>query len=516
MSLKPAGQNPIGLKSAQSIAIFELVKEKKGQRDAQNVMGRMRKVRARVRFNHRKIQKISRTATLGGLFLSFLKIGLIGFGGGLAVIAQIRTLSVTEREWLSEQEFAEALALAQSLPGTNAGNAATYVGLKLCGWRGAATAMFGFILPSTLLMIALAVLYSEFRSLPNTEPLFHGLNSAVVALILVTAWRLMRTTLSKRWQWLVAAAALFSVVFFEASVIEVVLGAGLVGVYFFAFGEQQIERLNVAGKEILARRRQRVRARVAVRRREKRRAGQNQHDFVGGYLTRALADERVSRMQQRLAADENSSTETDDSIHENQRTPSNRLYSLSVLALLPLLLANFSLLLTLAIVFLRIGAVTFGGGFVMIPLIESEVVENHHWLSHQEFADATALGQITPGPVLVTATFIGYRVAGIFGALIATISVFLPAFLLTIVAGNSLRRFRSNKIIQSFLLGVTPAVVGLMIAAAVSVGRAGIHTWVGALIAGLAIFVLLRFRPNPFWVLLGAGAIRFLIGLFLW
>ena len=475
----------------------------------------MRKVRARVRFNRRTIQKISRTATLSGLFLSFLKIGLIGFGGGLAVIAQIRTLSVTEREWLSEQEFAEALALAQSLPGTNAGNAATYVGLKLCGWRGATMAMFGFILPSTLLMIALAILYSEFRSLPNTEPLFHGLNSAVVALILVTAWRLTKSTLSKRWQWLVAGAALFSVVFFEASVIEVVLGAGLIGVYFFAFGERQIERLNVAGKKILERRQTRAKLRIAARRREQQRAAKNQHDFVGGYLTRALADERVSQMRQKLAADDNSSTETADSIHNNQKTSSNRLYSLSVLALLPLL-ANFGLLLILAIVFLRIGAVTFGGGFVMIPLIESEVVENHHWLSHQEFADATALGQITPGPVLVTATFIGYRVAGILGALVATISVFLPAFLLTIVAGNSLRRFRSNKIIQSFLLGVTPAVVGLMLAAAVSVGRAGIHTWVGVLIAGLAVFVLLRFRPNPFWVLLGAGAIRFLIGLFLW
>jgi len=135
-------------------------------------------------------------------------------------------------------------------------------------------------------------------------------------------------------------------------------------------------------------------------------------------------------------------------------------------------------------------------------LIESEVVRTNHWLTHQEFADATALGQITPGPVLITATFIGYRVAGTLGALVATIAVFLPAFLMTIAAGSSLRRFRSNRQVQAFLRGVTPAVVGLLAAAAWSIGRAGVHTWVGITIAAIAVVILLRYRPNPsglFW-----------------
>jgi len=88
------------------------------------------------------------------------------------------------------------------------------------------------------------------------------------------------------------------------------------------------------------------------------------------------------------------------------------------------------------------------------------VVRTNHWLTQQEFVDATALGQLTPGPVLITATFIGYRVAGTLGALVATVAVFLPAFLMTIAAGSSLRRFRSNRQVQAFLRGVTPAVVG--------------------------------------------------------
>lgn len=176
-------------------------------------------------------------------------------------------------------------------------------------------------------------------------------------------------------------------------------------------------------------------------------------------------------------------------------------------------LAKLGLLIALSTIFLRMGAVTFGGGFVMIPLIESEVVESRHWLSHQEFADATALGQITPGPVLITATFIGYRVAGTLGALVATICIFLPSFLMTMAAGASLRRFRTNEIVQSFLRGVTPAVVGLLVAAAISIGRAGIHSWIGLSIAVAAGFVLVRFRLNAFWVILGAGVVRFLLGL---
>jgi chromate transporter len=98
------------------------------------------------------------------------------------------------------------------------------------------------------------------------------------------------------------------------------------------------------------------------------------------------------------------------------------------------------------------------------------------------------------------------------GALVATVSIFLPAFLMTIAAAHSLRRFRNNEQVQAFLRGVAPAVVGLLVAAALSVGRAGIHSWVGISIMILAIFILVRYRPNAFWVILGAGVLRVLVG----
>jgi chromate transporter len=470
-------------------------------------------MRTRVRETRRELERIASTPTLGGLFLSMLKIGLVGFGGGLAVVSQIRALAVQQRRWLTEQEFAAGFALGQSLPGTAAGNTATYVGLKVRGWRGAAVAIAGFILPSMLMMIVLAILYRHLRYLPDTDRLFHGLNAAVVALVIVTAWRIGRNTLGKPWQWAVAVLACLVVAFFGATVLEVVLVAGLVGIFIDSFAEKQLRKL-VELRGVRSRRK-RISARMKLQRR--RRIFRETH-FVGGYLTRAMAEERLRRAA--LDTSENTETQETDTGGTNKQpdesaTPGKKTQrSAIVLGLSLPILAKIALLLTLSTLFLRVGAVTFGGGFVMIPLIEAEVVDTHHWLTHQEFADATALGQVTPGPVLITATFIGYRVAGTLGAIVATISIFLPSFLMTVVAGSSLARFHNNTLVQSFLKGVTPAVVCLLVAAGISIGRSGIHSWVGMLIAIVAGAVLVRFRPNAIWVILGAGLVRFVLGFF--
>jgi chromate transporter len=468
-------------------------------------------MRERVRYGHREIKRISRTATLGGLFLSFLKIGLVGFGGGLAVIAQVRTLTVRKRRWLTDIEFAEGFALAQSLPGTAAGNVATYVGLKLRGWRGAGVAMAGFILPSTMIMILLAILYRHLRHLPDTDRLFHGLNAALVALIAVTAWRMGKNTLNKRWQWVVGVLACLTVVIIRATVIEVVLAAGVIGIFIDSFAEKQLQKWRSV-RNLSSRRRGRIVSRMISQRR-KRSVGQEQA-FVGGYLMRALAEERVRQAANKRRESESHNPDADGD--GSQPPPKALLRSLGVLGLAMPVIAKLGLLVTISAIFLRMGAVTFGGGFVMIPLIEAEAVNSRHWLTHQEFADATVLGQVTPGPVLISATFIGYRVAGTLGALVATISIFLPSFLMTIAAGSSLRRFRENQVVQSFLRGVTPAVVGLLIAAAWSIGRSGLHTSIGISMAVVAAVVLVRFRPNPFWVIIGAGTLRFLLGMILW
>src|ERR1051325_2014745 len=218
-------------------------------------------MRRRVRFTRKRIERISRTATLGGLFLSFLKIGLVGFGGGIAVLAQIRALTVRKRRWLTDSEFAETVALAQSLPGTSAGNSVTYIGVRLLGWRGAIVAMSGFILPSMLIMIGLAIGYKHLKAFPNTQNFFHGLNGAVVALVLVTAWRMGKNILTRRWQWWLAVLSFLAVAVLDATVLEVVAVAGLIGIYIDSFAETQLRRLRSL-RTIAARRRARVRGRL--------------------------------------------------------------------------------------------------------------------------------------------------------------------------------------------------------------------------------------------------------------
>jgi len=335
-------------------------------------------------------------------------------------------------------------------------------------------------------MVALAIVYKHIHNFTQTERFFHGLNGAVVALILVTAWRMGQNILTRRWQWMLAVLSFLAVGFLDATVLEVVFAAGLIGIYIDSFAEKQWQQLRSFGT-IVARRRGRIRTRLVKQRRTKT------QNLFRNYLSR---DKPAPKEE-----------------GEEQYEETTTLRSVGFLALGMPLMAKLGLLLTLSAIFLRMGSVTFGGGLVMLPLIESEVVNTRHWLTHQEFADATALGQITPGPVLITATFIGYRVAGTVGALVATISIFLPAFLMTIAAASSLRRFRNNEQVQAFLRGVAPAVVGLLVAAALSLGRAGIHSWVGGAIMLAAIFTLVRFRPNAFWVIMGAGLLRFVVGL---
>jgi chromate transporter len=468
---------------------------------------RVRKIKTRARYEHRRLKRISRTATFGGLFLSFLKIGFTGFGGGLAVLTQIRHLVIHERRWLTEHDFVEALALGQSLPGTSAGNAVTYIGFRLRGWRGATVALTGFILPSMLMMIALALLYDRFRALPNTQQLFHGFNAAVVALIAVTAWRMGKHTSSKTWQRILIVLSFAAVIFLKATVLEVILISGLIGIGIESFTERKHPRLERI-RGFATRRQQRIRSRLAVRRPTK------PHRFFGGYLTEAMAEERLRQMSEALVTQpEDLENDAEDELED--QPPAGKLLRSFLLPAIPII-AKLGLALSVSFIFLRIGAVTFGGGFVMIPEIENEVVNSHHWLTHQEFADATALGQITPGPVLIMATFVGYRVAGILGALFSTLCVFLPSFMMTIAAGSSFRRFRTNRQMQAFLRGVAPAVTGLLAAAAWSVARSGIHTVIGGLMAIVILVILLRYRPNALYVLMGAGLFRFALALVLW
>ena len=171
-----------------------------------------------------------------------------------------------------------------------------------------------------------------------------------------------------------------------------------------------------------------------------------------------------------------------------------------------------SILLKLSWVFLKIGTFTFGGGIVIIPMIENEVVNNYNWLTKAEFIDAVTLGQITPGPIIISATFIGYKVCGIVGATIATASVILPSFIMICLATEAIKKFHENKILANFLRGARVAVIGMVFDAGVSIGRSSLVDLKTVLIATASIICLFKYKINPIWVLLGAGMVGLVWG----
>jgi chromate transporter len=162
--------------------------------------------------------------------------------------------------------------------------------------------------------------------------------------------------------------------------------------------------------------------------------------------------------------------------------------------------------------FLKVGAFTFGGGYVMVPLLEAEYVHKFQWLTHREFADSVAMGQITPGPIIITATFIGYKVAGWAGACLATFAVFFPSFLITSVVSFSYQQFKTNRTLQSFLRGVTPCVAGMLTAAVYTLGRVSIHSGWGVVIVVITLVLAFRTRINAIWILLAAGLLGWMVG----
>ncbi len=160
---------------------------------------------------------------------------------------------------------------------------------------------------------------------------------------------------------------------------------------------------------------------------------------------------------------------------------------------------------SLFLLFLKIGAVVFGSGFVLLAFLRADLVAHRGWLTDAQLVDAVAVGQVTPGPVFTTATFIGYLLGGMRGAFVATIGIFLPAFLLVAASGPLVPRIRKSKIAGVFLDGVNVGSLALMTVVTWQLGRASLIDSVTVLLAVASVLALLRFRLNSAWlVLVGA------------
>jgi chromate transporter len=360
-------------------------------------------------------------------------VGSIGFGGGLAVLAQLQRHIVEKLQWITSDEFVEATAVIQALPGVIAVNISCYIGYKLRHWKGGLVAVAAMILPAFASMLLLSEFYMRFKEVPSFERIFRGITPAIAAFIFVAAFKLGRSVIRSVWDWPVALFSFVALSFLDLGVVRTVLLAGSSGLIGSAWkGDRGGEHRCVAPFLL-----------------------------VLSFLSAGVF-------------------------------PSGDLWALLY-------------------VFLKIGTFTFGGGYVMVPFLEGEVVRRFAWLNQREFVDSVALGQITPGPVVITATFVGYKVLGLVGACLSTVAVFLPSYCITLAISFYYHRFKSNKYLQAFLQGVAPSVVGMLASATLSIGRVSIQSWLGLLIALATCVASLRFKIASFWIILLAGLVGLVI-----
>ena len=399
--------------------------------------------------------------SLAALAGYFLRLGVTSFGGPPAHIAIMEEGLVTRRRWVSPTQFAEGLAVCQMLPGPVSTQLGIYVGYLRGGVAGACLAGIGFILPAYLILVALSALYWRYGSVPAFGSAFYGLNPAVIALILTAAWRLARSSVRGAPAAAVAAAACAVRAAGGASELYILLAAGVVGALFPSLNE-------AAGTP-----------------------GSPPPEGEGGDGTGA----RAPSTGRGLAA---------------VAVPHAAAAARPVLAAF-VSAAGGALLLPLTVFFFKVGAFVFGGGYVIVPLMESHVVDRMGWMSRTEFLDGVALGQVTPGPILITAAFVGYRVAGIAGSAVATAAIFLPSFLWVLAFAPRLARLRRWRRMRGFLSAANPAAVGLIAASAVSLGRASIVDAPTAVIAAAALVLALRRGARPVLLILGAAAAGLLL-----
>ncbi|MEZ4572464.1 MAG: chromate transporter [Thermomicrobiales bacterium] len=161
----------------------------------------------------------------------------------------------------------------------------------------------------------------------------------------------------------------------------------------------------------------------------------------------------------------------------------------------------------LFLTFLKIGAVLYGSGYVLLAFLESDFVNNYGWLTQEQLIDGVAIGQFTPGPVFTTATFVGYVTGGFTGAILATLGIFIPSFIFVALMRPALSRARGRDWTAALLDGVNAAALGLMAAVTRRLGEAAIIDVVTALLAIGALLVLLRFKPNSAWLIIAGAAV---------
>ncbi len=390
------------------------------------------------------------TASLGYLFWTFLKIGSTAFGGFMALVSVVENFVVQRRKLLTHEDMLDGISLATVLPGPVAANVVAYVGYRIRGGWGAVATATSVLLPSFLLVVGLTAAYYEAGEIDAVSRVFAGFIPAVVAIIISAAWRMAKKTI-KTWQAIalaVTAGLLIQFVGGFYTTLLVIVGAGVLGYLMFSSTTEVDPALRAAAPQI---------------------------------------DKR--RMAISFAV----------------------LACFVLLYIVPMPFLGTDSLARLFTTFSGMSLMLFGGGYVFIPLIQQIVVDGYGWVNQAEFANAIALGQVTPGPILISAAFIGYAVKGFIGALVATVGIFFPPALLMVTCSHLLDRIKTSAAIQAALKGIRPAIVGMIFTAAIVVAQTAQVHWATALIFVGSLIAIWRFRVEVVLVIPFAGLLGLLL-----
>ncbi|MBX6377165.1 MAG: chromate efflux transporter [Clostridia bacterium] len=402
---------------------------------------------------------------LAEVVLLFLKLGFTAFGGPAAHIAMMREEVVRRRRWVTDQRFLDLLGVVNLIPGPNSTELAIHLGYVRAGWPGLVAAGVMFIGPATAIVLALAWAYGAYGSLPQATGFLYGVKPVIMAIIAQALWGLARTALARP---LAVAFALATLILYLLGGNEIALLFGMG--FLYALVRRAQDRLGVRfgrgpGRDlgILAP------ALPLV--------GVSREVGAGVAATPVAAGMAVAGASGATGA------------------------TAATSAAVPFLLG------TLFLTFLKIGAVLYGSGYVLLAFLRRDFVDRLGWLSDRQLLDAISIGQFTPGPVFTTATFVGYLVGGWSGALLATLGIFLPSFVFVAAIHPLAEVLRRHPVTASLLDGVNVAALALMAGVAVQLGRTALVdplTWVLAL---AALFALVRFSVNSAWWLALGGAV---------
>jgi chromate transporter len=380
--------------------------------------------------------------SLKELALFFLRLGVTAFGGPAAHIAIMEDELVRRRKWLSREKFLDLLGASNLIPGPSSSELAIHIGYLRAGWAGLLIGGACFISPAAILVGIIAWAYVRFGHLPAVAALLYGVKPVVIAVILQALWGLGRAAV-KSWFLAIAGILCVALTFAQVNILVILFGTGAI----------------LAGVRELSRNRK------------------GNHNAAG-----ILAFVSMWR---------------------GARAGLARIFpwagATGFAAVIPGMWPLF-------LVFLRIGSIVFGSGYVLLAFLRADLVVHRAWVTDAQLVDAVAIGQVTPGPVFTTATFLGYLLRGPVGALVATVGIFLPAFILVGISGPLIPLLRRSATAGAFLDGVNVASLALMAAVSYQLGRAAIVDWVTIALAIASAVLLFRFRINSAWLVLG-GAI---------